>query len=74
MKTSGVYAQVSRIILFEGETFFWIISQNRLLTAPVCLGEKGVGKVTGKPLHYKGTPFHRIVKNFMIQGGDFSAG
>uniref|UniRef100_A0A8C4R2A8 peptidylprolyl isomerase n=1 Tax=Eptatretus burgeri TaxID=7764 RepID=A0A8C4R2A8_EPTBU len=39
-----------------------------------CPGERGVGKTTQKPLHYKGTPFHRIVKDFMIQGGDFSEG
>ncbi|KAM9306122.1 uncharacterized protein KZ484_025026, partial [Pholidichthys leucotaenia] len=35
-------------------------------------GEKGIGKGTQKPLHYKGCLFHRIVKDFMIQGGDFS--
>lgn len=37
-------------------------------------GEKGSGQVTGKPLHYKGTKIHRVVKDFIIQGGDFSAG
>ena len=38
------------------------------------LGERGEGKTTFKPLHYKGTPIHRIVKGFIVQGGDFSVG
>ncbi|OEL16738.1 Peptidyl-prolyl cis-trans isomerase CYP21-1 [Dichanthelium oligosanthes] len=39
----------------------------------LCTGEKGVGS-NGKPLHYKGTPFHRIIPGFMIQGGDIVRG
>lgn len=39
----------------------------------LCTGEKGKGKA-GVPLSYTGSKFHRIIPQFMLQGGDFTRG
>ena len=41
----------------------------------LCTGEKGRSKTgSNKNLHFLGCKFHRIIKGFMCQGGDFTRG
>ena len=41
--------------------------------ATLCDGSAGMGN-SGKPLHFKGSKFHRVIPQFMAQGGDFTLG
>ena len=36
----------------------------------LCTGEYGIGKCYQKPLHYKGSPFHRVIVGYLATGGD----
>ncbi|PWA53970.1 cyclophilin-like peptidyl-prolyl cis-trans isomerase family protein [Artemisia annua] len=54
---SSFSKQKISVLCAQFMTFFWY------------LGELGKCS-SGRPLHYKGTPFHRIIPGFMIQGGD----
>mmetsp|Transcript_7846 Transcript_7846/g.19217 ORF Transcript_7846/g.19217 Transcript_7846/m.19217 type:complete len:94 (+) Transcript_7846:311-592(+) len=55
------------------ELFDDVTPKTTLNFRSLCKGDKGVG-TSGKQLHYKGSKFHRIIRNFMCQGGDFTRG
>jgi peptidylprolyl isomerase len=51
----------------EFELFFDTTPKTAQNFLSLCTGEKSTPE---KPLHYKGNKFHRIIKDFMCQGGD----
>ena len=59
---------LGRIIL---ELFNDLVPKTAENFRALCTGEKGKGATTGKPLHYKGSIFHRVIKKFMLQGESF---
>lgn len=62
------------LILNLNHTFFFFCLCSLENFRQLCTGEAGVDAASGKPLHYKGSTFHRVIPNFMCQGGDFTRG
>jgi peptidylprolyl isomerase len=63
-------AQAGRVVF---ELFADVTPRTAENFRALCTGEKGTGQ-SGKPLHFKGSSFHRIIQQFMCQGGDFTRG
>lgn len=61
-------SRLGRILL---ELFADVVPKTAENFRSLCTGESGA-TAAGVPRHFKGCTFHRVIKDFMIQGGDFT--
>lgn len=61
----AILQEIGRMIL---ELFADVVPMTSENFRQFCTGEY---RKDGVPLGYKGANFHRVIKDFMIQGGDF---
>ncbi|GER56633.1 peptidyl-prolyl cis-trans isomerase [Striga asiatica] len=55
------------------ELFADVVTKTDENFCALCTDEKDVG-ISGKPLHHKGSSFHRAIPDFICQSSDFTAG
>jgi len=76
-KSSKVFFDIAINGKPSGRLMFKLFNETTPKTAEnfraLCTGEKGIG-IRKKPLHFKNSQFHRIIPEFMAQGGDFTNG
>ena len=74
MSNPKVYFNITIDTVFVGRIVMELFADKCPITAEnfraLCTGEKGYSRTAMKPLHYKGSVFHRIIPGFMAQGGD----
>lgn len=73
-----VYFQIKHGEVVLGKVIMQLYQDITPITAEnfrcLCTGEKGISRISAKPLSYKGCGFHRVIQSFMLQGGDFTNG
>merc|ERR1711991_71781 len=76
MNRLNVFLDINIDNIYAGRLVFElyndILPKTSLNFYHLCVGDKGLGRDTNSKLHYKNCIFHRVVKGFVAQSGDFS--